>query len=260
MISAGIDAGLETIKVVLLNDGAVLSYAVIPAGKEATSLVVQRAMDRAANEGKVDSQAIANIVSTGMASEYIPFKTEHVGEVLCCVKGVSHVHPSTRTVIDVGAEKCLVAKCRDGKAIRTARNEVCAAGSGRYLEMVASVLGIDVREMGQLAMKSTETVEVNTTCAVFAESEVISLLHLNKKPEDILRGVFKGMADRIYSLLTRVDFEKDVTLIGGLGANVGIIQALEERIGGKVHVPENANIVEALGAALIARERGAARI
>jgi predicted CoA-substrate-specific enzyme activase len=163
--------------------------------------------------------------------------------------------PSADTVIDMGADKCLVVKCRDGKPLNTVRNDRCASGTGRFLKVAAKPLGVDVEEMGRLSLDSHKDVEINNTCAVFAESEIISLIHLKQHPEDIARAVFRGLARRVYTMIIKVDFKKDLVMVGGIAKNVGMVKAMEEQAGCHILIPEDPIIVGALGAALIASER-----
>ena len=149
----------------------------------------------------------------------------------------------------------LPTRLQHGRLLKIARNDKCASGTGKYLDIVADVLGIRVEEMSDLSIKSKENVEVQSTCAVFAESEVISLLHMKNRPEDIARGALRGLSRRIYSLLLEVDLERDVTLVGGVAHNRGLVIALEELLRYKLQVPPEPQMVVALGAGLIAQER-----
>ncbi|MDD5312682.1 MAG: acyl-CoA dehydratase activase, partial [Dehalococcoidia bacterium] len=162
----------------------------------------------------------------------------------------------TDTVVDIGADKCLVVKCQHGRPFKTARNDRCAAGTSRFLRIAAKPLGVDVREMGRLALRSQMEIEIDSVCAVFAESEIISLIHQKKHPEDIARAVFKGLASRIYTLLVKVGFEKSLVMVGGVARNEGLVRALEEKAGCSIMIPEEPMIAGALGAALIACEKG----
>lgn len=196
-----------------------------------------------------------NIVSTGIGSEYIPFARSQATESSCCARGGSWLWPSVDTLIDMGANKCLVVKCQNGRPLNTVRNDRCASGTGRFLKVAAKPLGIDVEEMGRVSLQSRGEVEISSTCAVFAESEIISLIHLKHRSEDIAKAVFRGLAQRIYTSLLKVGFQRDLLMVGGIACNIGMVKAIEELAGCPVIVPENPILAGALGAALIAVDR-----
>lgn len=256
MITAGIDAGTENMKVVILGDHRILAHSVISQGREPVHSVAQQALKEAAEKAGVALGEISYIVATGKGSEYISsLAQEKASESSCCARGASWLLPSTDTAIDMGADKCLVVKCRGGNLLKTVRNDQCASGTGRFLQVVAKPLGIDPEEMGRLSLRSQKTVEINNTCAVFAESEIISLIHQQHRPEDIAKAVFQGLVRRIYTLIIKVDFKQDLVLAGGVAKNVGMVKAMEDQAGCPVLVPEEPMIIGALGGALIAMER-----
>ena len=257
MLTAGVDAGAENTKVVILMDDRILSHSIIPQGMEGVLPVVQRAMQEALTLAGIKLDKIENIVGTGIGSEYIPFARSQATESSCCARGGSWLCPSMNTLIDIGANKCLVVRCQNGKPLNTVRNDRCASGTGRFLKVAAKPLGVDVEEMGRLSLQSQGEVEISSTCTVFAESEIISLIHLKHRPEDIAKAVFKGLAQRIYTMMLKVGFQKDLLMVGGIACNIGIVKAVAELAGCPVIVPENPILTGALGAALIAAERKA---
>ena len=254
MITVGIDAGAENMKAVILGDHGIISYSVIPQGKDAVPSVAEGALKEAAEKAGVALSDIDYMVATGIGSEYISFVQEKATESSCCARGASWLLPSTDTIIDMGADHCLVVRCRDGKLLNTARNDRCASGTGRFLKVAAKPLGIDAEEMGKLSLKSQKNVEINNTCAVFAESEIISLIHLKHHPEDIAKAVFRGLARRVYTLIIKVDFKQDLVMVGGVAKNVGMVKAMEEQAGCPILIPEEPIITGALGGALIGAE------
>jgi len=254
MIIAGIDAGLENAKVVILRNGEVLSWLVAPTGRETIAAVADRLLTEAAAKAGIRAEEIEHVASTGIARNYVLSASEHLPEFLCLAKGIHMVSPSIRTALDLGAHKSLAVKCSNGKPLSFVTNDRCASGSGRYLETVAKILEIEIDEMANLSLKSKDVVEVQSNCAVFAESEIISLLHMKRKREDILKGVLKGVAERIYSLLLQVGWEGEVAVVGGVAKNKGIVMAIEELLACPVLVPDNPEIVGAMGSALIAEE------
>ena len=255
MITAGIDVGAENTKAVILKDDAILSYSIISQGRMALISVVERALNEALEKAGVKCDQIVNAAATGVGSDYATFADEQLTESSCCARGASWLVPSTDTVIDMGADKCLVIKCQNGKPVNSVRNDRCASGTSRLLRAAAKPLGLDVEEMGRLSLQYKEEVNINSTCAVFVESEIISLIHLKYRREDLAKAVFKGLARRIYTMLMKVGFEKDLVMTGGVARNVGMARALEEVSSCDILIPERPPIVEAVGAALIAAER-----
>ncbi len=255
MISGGIDAGVENIKAVIVEDGQVLSHSVVPVGTQAVLAAGEAAFGEAVEKAGISASRVEYIIATGVSSESIPFAQDKASEASCCARGVTHLRPTTDTAIDMGADKCLVVRCRGGRLLNTARNDRCASGTGRFLKVAAKPLGMGVEEMGQLSLTSQNSVEINNTCAVFAESEIISLIHLKNRPEDIAKGVFRGLARRVYTLLIKVGFQNELVMVGGVAKNAGMVKAMEEQAGRSIWVPPAPILVGALGAALIAADR-----
>jgi predicted CoA-substrate-specific enzyme activase len=258
MIAAGIDVGTETTKVVILNNNEIASWQLLAAGDENAAFSTEKALTEAAHKAGIKPADIQKLAVTGLPDIHFSFSNEPVPEAMCIAKGIERLLPSTRTVLDLGAGKSLAVKCSHGKPIKITRNDKCASGTGKYLDVVGKILGIGSDEMADLFFKSKESVEIQSTCAVFVESEVISLLHMKSRPEDIARGAVRGLAKRIYPLLLEVGLEREVTLVGGLARNKGVIAAFEELLGHNLLVPPEPQIVAALGAALITQERAAA--
>ena len=255
MITAGIDVGAEDIKSIILSDGRILSYSVVSQGTEPTPSAALRGLSEAAEKAGITRTEIECSVGTGVGRKYVSFADKQATESSCCARGITWLLPSTDTVIDMGADKCLVVKCKHGRPLNTVRNDRCAAGTGRFLEIAAKPLGLGVEGMGQLALKSGKDVDIESTCAVFAESEIISMIHSKHRPEDISWAVFKGLARRVYTMLLKVGFERDLAMVGGLTKNVGMVKAIEEQAGCHILIPEEPIAVGALGAALIAAEK-----
>jgi predicted CoA-substrate-specific enzyme activase len=215
----------------------------------------ERGIGEATAAARIPRNELQYIVATGASRHQVPYANEQSPESLCLAKGIDSLMSSfTGIVLDIGAHKSLAVRCHDGIPLSIARSDRCAAGAGEYLEMVAELLAMAMAEMGDLYRSSREPAEIQSTCTVFAESEIISLLHQKKRPEDILKGALKGFAARIYPLLLTVGYPDDVAVVGGVARNNGVIQAIEEQIGSSVLVPDNPDIVGALGAALIGNE------
>lgn len=255
MITAGVDAGMRAVKISILDEKNFIADCVIPCGKSPTKVVAERALDQAIRQGKIRRGDLKYIVGTGMGRASIPSIDEIATQSVCVAKGCYEISKSIRTIIDMGLLKTLVLNVKDGFANKTARNDKCAACSGMFLEMVSKILGIDIESMGEIAAKSKEKIEVSCTCAVFAESEMISLISMKKRVEDILRGVFIALARRTYPLLVDVGYQKDIIMVGGVANNLGMVKAIEEQLDSKVIIPEFPDIITARGAAILAQER-----
>ena len=258
MITAGIDVGAKTIKVVLLEDGQPLAQKVVPAG-----LDTRAALDRVFGEAVAAADGLERddidcVVSTGAGRQDVPFADDQVTEVTAAARGARSLFPNARTVIDVGAEEGRAVRCSEAGAVEDfAVNEKCAAGAGTFTEAMARALEVPLEELGKMSLRSTQAVPMNAQCTVFAESEVVSLLHAKTPKEDISRAVHDAMASRITSMVRKVGFQKDVVLIGGLAKNVGFVDSLQRGLETEILVPETPEFVGALGAALIAAERAA---
>ncbi len=257
MVTAGIDIGAKTIKVVLLEDGKVLAKSRVPAGMD-TAATVKQAVDEALQAAGIDQSKVARFVATGTGRKDCTYTKRDVTEVGAAAKGAVHVCPSCRSVVDVGAEEGRMVRCdAAGKVIDFAYNEKCAAGAGTFAEGMARALGVSLQELGPLSLQSQRAVQMNAQCAVFAESEVVTLIHAKTPRQDIARAVLDAVASRIISMVRKVGFEKDLVLIGGVALNPGFVEAMKRGLESDVHVPEDPEYIGALGAALVAAEQAA---
>jgi benzoyl-CoA reductase subunit D len=252
MIAAGIDAGAKTVKAVIVQDGKILGKGIILAGID-TKGAAEKAYDSALAEAGLSRARVENVVATGAGRKEVTFAKDSVTEVGADAKGAVSLFPSARTVIDVGAEEGRAVKADEtGRVMDFAINEKCAAGAGSFTEAMARALEVKVEELGELSLKSTRPVPMNAQCAVFAESEVVTLVHSKIPKPDIARAVHDAIADRITSMVRRVGIQKEIVLIGGVARNVGFVKSLEEDLEGKVLIPDAPEFVGAYGAALIA--------
>ena len=255
MITAGIDVGALTTKVVLLKEGDILASSVVSTG-ESGGGAVSKAMENALRLAGLTQDDVTGIASTGIGKDEVPYSTEQASEVVCAAKGAHFLHPEAGTVVDIGAESSRVVKCdSDGRASDFALNDKCAAGTGVFLDAMAKALEVKLEDMGGLSLESTEDVDITSMCVVFAESEVVSQIHRRVNKVDIMAGIHKSVATRVSGMTNRVGVSSDVMAIGGVARNIGVVKALERAFGVEVLVPENPQIVGALGAALVARER-----
>ncbi len=254
MISAGIDIGAKTVKVVLLEDGNVLAKDLVPAGID-TIGATQQALDEALMGAGLTLEKVERLTATGTGGKECPFTEERITEVGAAAKGIVHILKSCRTVVDVGAEEGRTVRCdRNGKVVDFAFNEKCAAGAGTFAEGMARALDVSLEELGPLSLNSQRAIQMNAQCAVFAESEVVTLIHAKTPREDIARAVLDAIASRIISMIRKVGFEKDLALIGGVARNPGFIEAMKRGLETDVFVPEDPEYVGALGAALAAAQ------
>ncbi len=253
---AGIDCGAQTTKVVVWStNGQGFQFGPVLQNKGGA---VESAAAKALAEVVGASDALSEvkfIVATGSMAPKLQIAHSRAPESLCLAQAADVFSPTVHTVIDAGAAKVLVVKCRGGTPLAVAHNDRCAGGTGVYLEMAAEVLGVPMAEFGALALSGSDTVAVQSTCAVFAESEIISLIHSGKKREDIARGVATSCANRIYPLLGSVAWEKDVAIVGGVAKNVAIAKALGVLTGSPLIVQAHAEFYAALGATFIAMEK-----
>jgi benzoyl-CoA reductase subunit D len=254
MTTAGIDIGAKTVKVVLADQGRVLARSLVPAGLD-TAAATRQAVDEALTSAGLKREQVAGFVATGTGRKTCVFTDREITEVGAAAKGVNHVLKSCRTVIDVGAEEGRSVRCDErGKVLDFAFNEKCAAGAGTFAEGMARALQVPLEELGPLALRSKQALQMNAQCAVFAESEVVTLIHAKTPREDIARAVLDAVASRIISMVRKVGFEKDVALIGGMARNPGFVDALKRGLELDVFVPEGPEYIGALGAALAAAE------
>lgn len=252
MITAGIDMGAKFVKVVILKDGQILSRSIGLGGREKEKSV-QQLFDQALQKAGLSGNDVERIIATGAGREMVHFANDDVTVVVADARGAAWLFPSTRTVLDVGAEEGRGIRCGPGgKVVDFVLNEKCAAGAGTFTETMARTLEIKLEDMGRLSISSQRAIPMNTQCAVFAESEVVSLLHAKTAKEDIARAIHDAIAGRISSLAKTVGLEEDVVLIGGLARNIGFVDSLNRSLELEPLIPAEPEFVGALGAALIA--------
>lgn len=255
MITAGIDLGSKTTKVVILQDGHVLARSSVLTGfdqKEAGEQAFAEALSRT----QVKLGDIAHITATGAGRKSAPYAHDDVTEVGADGQAIAFLHPEVRTLIDVGAEEGRAIKCvGDGKVADFAVNEKCAAGAGTFVEAMARALELKLEDMGPLSLQSQQAVPMNAQCTVFAESEVVSLIHGKYSKSDIARSIHDAIASRIVAMARRVGVTPAVALVGGVAYNPGFVAALQRGLEADVLVPADPEYAGALGAALIASDR-----
>ena len=254
MITVGIDSGNRNTKVVVLKDGEVISRYMTLTGFEANETAIE-VYTKALEQVGLKANDVAAVVSTGLGRNEIKFAKENISEVGSAARGARFVAPTVNTIIDLGAEEGRALKLTtEGKISDFATNGKCAAGAGSFIESMARALQTTAEEMGSLSMKHTKEIQMNAQCVVFAESEVVSLIHQNTAKEDIAKAVHDGVSNRVSSMVRRVGIVDDVALIGGPGKNIGLVQSLNEDLAKDIIVPEFPEFISAIGAALYAVE------
>ena len=256
MYVLGIDSGSTSTNAVIMDrDRKIKAFSVVRTGAK-SGVSAQKALDEVLQRAGLARDDISWIVSTGYGRVSIEFADENVTEISCHGKGAHYFNPKIRTILDIGGQDSKAIHLNEkGEVKDFVMNDKCAAGTGRFLEMIARTLEVSLDELGAIALTSAEKIEITSMCSVFAESEVISLIANNKEKADIADGVCHAIANKASGLLRRVGMEPDFMMTGGVAKNPGVVRAVEEKIGAKLYICEEPEIVGATGAALYALER-----
>jgi predicted CoA-substrate-specific enzyme activase len=254
---AGIDIGSVTTKAAIIDyKGKSLAFCVIPTGydhDQSGKDVLKLALEKT---GK-SKDSIKYIVSTGYGRRSFSLSNKVIPEIICHAEGTKILIPTVGTIIDIGGQDSKVIEIdEEGNVVRFEMNDKCAAGTGRFLEVLSRILNVNIEDLGPLSLKSENPCTLSSVCTVFAESEVISYLSLGRAREDIAAGLNKAIARRVISMGmgAQINYKEDIVFSGGVAKNEGVAKAIEEVLGKKVIVPEEPQITAALGAALFAKE------
>lgn len=252
MFVLGIDVGSASSKAVILEDGnKIKASSVVQSGTGTSG--PDRVIQDIFQASGLKKEDIAYTVATGYGRFSFPGADKQVSEISCHAKGMHFVLPNVRTILDIGGQDVKAISIDENGAVQNFyMNDKCAAGTGRFIEVMAHIMEIDISEMEKYDALSTKEVTVSSTCTVFAESEVISLLSQNHKKEDIIRGVHNSVISRSMGLMYRTGMQPDFAITGGVAQNKGVVNALERELGQKVFVSEKPQITGAIGAALFA--------
>lgn len=253
-ITAGIDAGMEYTKVVLLKENGSFVWQVAENRLEPTQSVVGRAVTAALGTMQIAPADVSGWGVTSVGQEEIGFPARVQPGFYCLSRGADFLTPGAETVVDMGSRKTLALRCERGIARKTAAGEKCASGAGAYLNMVASFLELDLAEMDRLYFQTQEEIVLETKCAVFAESEIISLIHRKVPMAAIVRGAFNGLAQRVRGQLLGLAPAGEICMVGGVAMLPAARDALQRAMQCPVRVPEEPRIACALGAALLCME------
>jgi predicted CoA-substrate-specific enzyme activase len=252
----GLDGGSQTTKVVVLDGTGILSWSIIPSGDDA-ELSAKTAIDQALQKAGLKFDDNVYITATGTGAKSISLGHQQKGITTCLARGISHLLPSVQLSIDIGAESSTVIKVNErGRLSDYANHDKCAAGTGIFLQQMAKLMQMSQEDMSKQSILAKRRADISNTCAVFAESEVIS--HVHRVPptpkEEIIAGIYYGVVSRLMTLCKRVGIKKDVAITGGVALNKGMVHIFEEEFGFGVLVPETPQIVAALGAAILSKE------
>lgn len=255
MITAGCDVGTLTTKTVIINKNSILAHDIV-ATNATPNKAAQLAMDNALKKAKLSPKKIKYCVGTGWGRKKIASADKISGDIPCFVRGVRWFLPTVRTIIDVGGQTTtLIVLNERGKVRDHAVNDKCASGTGKFLEIMAEALELDINDIGPLSLQSKNNINMSSQCVVFTESEVIN--HVNKGEDiaDIVGSINQSIVSRLVTMAKRVGFIEDACITGGVAKNVGIVKKLEDALETKIlQMPEDPQIIGALGAAVIGRE------
>ncbi len=255
---AGIDSGSTSTDVVILDqDGKIKSTMIIPTGGGAM-MSAEKSLDMAIEKAGIRKEDIVRIDTTGYGRAYIDSGDDSITEITCHAKGANYLNPNVRTIIDIGGQDIKAISIDEKGTVKNfLMNDKCAAGTGRFLEMMAKTLGLSLEEMSVKGLEWKHNIVISSMCTVFAESEVVSLVAQNKDVADIIHGLNVSVASKVGALAARLgkDHPGEYMMTGGVAKNQGIIKALEEKLGAKLYICDEAQLCGALGAALFAYEK-----
>jgi len=256
MHSCGIDIGSVSTESVIIQSANgkndIVGYDIRPTGSDSKAAALL-SFENSLKEAGVSKKDINSIVSTGYGRINVPFADKNITEISCHAKGVLSKFEDIRTIIDIGGQDSKVIKIDEtGTPIDFLMNDKCAAGTGRFLEVMSSAMELDLKDFADIFLNNTGEVNISSTCTVFAESEIVSLIGQGIERPKIVRGLIYSIVSRIISMVERVGLEEPVSLTGGVAKNMAVVKGLEERLKTKLMIPEEPQITGALGAAIFA--------
>ena len=251
----GIDAGSNAVKVVLLDNQRRMFHRIRKTGSNSAQTAA-RQLEKILFDANLANKKPDCIVSTGYGRNYIKFSDKSVTEITCHARGVHHLLPDARTIIDIGGQDNKIIYLDENGYIKDfLMNDKCAAGTGRFLEVMAQALDIELRQMGEESSKAKKEVSISSTCTVFAESEVISHIARGENMPDIVAGIHRSIVSRILGMAHRRIVERPLVITGGVAKNKGVTNIIQEQIGYEILIPDEPQITGALGAALMALDQ-----
>ena len=258
MKAIGIDIGSLTTKVVILENGDIISQLVTKLGDDIEPSVRDAIRTAAEKAGISNNDDDNYIITTGIGGKAISFADNNKAITTCLARGINRLFPHARMVIDIGAETSTVVKLNErGRVNDWGNQDKCAAGTGIFLEQMSRLMQLPFDEMSRLSLQAKKAADITSTCAVFAESEVIS--HIHRDPptprEDVIAGIFASTVSRIMVICKRIGIQKEVAVSGGVALSRGLVKILGKEMDCNIFVPEEPQIVAALGAAILSQER-----
>ena len=251
---AGLDLGSTMTKVVIIDkDDNIRARVESHTGAEHRRLA-NKVMEEALGQLHLPFDEIAYVVATGYGRINVPFADRQITELTCHARGLVSLFPSVSTALDIGGQDAKGLKIKNGKLINFVMNDKCAAGTGRFLEVIADTLGLKLDDLGNISLKSQNKVSISSTCTIFAQQEVASRISEGVTIEDIVAGIHQAIASRTVGMLRRLKIEPDVAFTGGVAKNIGVVKAVRDTLGCDILVPEDPLISGALGAAILGRE------
>ncbi len=252
MRTAGIDIGSITAKAAIVEDRKILTTKIIFTGYNAEA-AGSKVYEEALAESGLSASSVSKIVSTGYGRNSVKFADKTFTEIMAHAAGAFFLKPEIRTIIDIGGQDSkAMALDETGRVKNFVMNDKCAAGTGRFLEVMARALEVNLDEFGAMSLQSKLPSKISSLCTVFAESEVISLIARGEKRHDIIAGIHESIAARVSSMLARVGVAEPVMITGGVARNTGVVKALEKKLGVKIAVSSYAQVNGAIGAAVMA--------
>jgi predicted CoA-substrate-specific enzyme activase len=254
MYTAGIDIGSISTKAAIMEGDRVLASRVIFTGYNAET-AGRNVFEMVLNDANLTSQDIGRIIATGYGRKSVAFADRAVTEIMCHAAGARYMNPQIRAVIDIGGQDSkAILLDETGRVVNFAMNDKCAAGTGRFLEVMARALEVDLDEFGRLSLQAAAPSKISSLCTVFAESEVISLIARGEKRENIIAGIHESICVRVLAMANRVGVKAPIAMTGGVARNIGVVKAFEKAVGSPMAVSEYAQVNGAIGAALLAQQ------
>ena len=254
MYTAGIDIGSISTKAVIMRDGQLLASRVILTGYNAEN-AGKKVFDAVLDDLQISASAITRIVATGYGRKGLAMADKSITEIMCHATGARYLNPLIRSIIDIGGQDSKAILLDDrGKVANFAMNDKCAAGTGRFLEVMARALEVNLDEFGRMALKADLPARISSLCTVFAESEIISLIAKGEKRENIIAGIHESICVRVLAMANRIGIKSPVMMTGGVAKNIGVVRAFEKAIGSPIEVSDYAQVNGAIGAALLAQD------
>ena len=254
MVTIGIDLGSRMSKIVVLDNDNIVYSNVTDTGVNPKK-VAEKLLNDALKNTSFSKKDIIAIYSTGYGRNIVPFSDKRISEISCHAKGANYFFPKAKTIIDIGGQDSkIILVDEQGHVKDFVMNDRCAAGTGKFLEVTAITLETTIDELGDISQTSTEKININSTCVVFAESEIIGLIAEGFEKPDIINAVHRSIAKRTKNLASQLHWQKPIIFTGGVAKNTGMQSAISEIMKTEVIVPKNSFITGALGAAIFAKE------